>query len=113
MNSSEFKYHTGLVKLNEYLFHLNNECKHGQFDVAQNTFLDLQQHWQRQDVLLKSIQNQLVQKSYCPSDSLQRLEKFLNNIYLFSERGHDRTLVIKEIRRITSRIDRMQNIPGY
>ncbi|MDQ6480173.1 hypothetical protein [Dyadobacter sp. LHD-138] len=112
MSSSEFKYHTGLVKINEYLFHLHNECKRGQFDVAQNTFLDLQQHWQRQDVLLKSIQNQLVRKSYFPSDSLHRLEKFLNNIYLSSSNGHDSTLVMKEIRRINSRIDQMQSLSG-
>lgn len=111
LNRTESQYQSGIIKIQQYLSHLNAECRRGQFDIAQNTFLDLQQHWQRQDVLFKSMQNPTsIPTYYHPSDSLATLEKYLNQLYDSSGQKFNPDLVIKEIRRITDKVDNMQRV---
>ncbi|MBE9462187.1 hypothetical protein ACFP1I_13190 [Dyadobacter subterraneus] len=82
LNHTESQYQSGIIKIQQYLFHLNNGCRRGEFDVAQNTFLDLQHHWQRQDVIAKSLRIPAFSAtSYFPSDSLATLEGYLNQLY--------------------------------
>ncbi|MCF2447426.1 hypothetical protein L0657_25960 [Dyadobacter sp. CY345] len=107
-NPNGYRFYAGVTKINEYLFHLGNECRRGQFEVAQNTFLDMQQDWQRLDVLVKSIPDTSFQKNYWPSDSLHNLEKYLNELYLTNDREQQPMTIIKEIKRINSKIDRMR-----
>lgn len=111
LNRTESQYQSGVIKIQQYLSHLNVECRRGQFDIAQNTFLDLQQHWQRQDILFKSLQNPTsLNPLYPPSDSLATLEKYLNQLYDSSGQKFNPDLVIKEIRRITDKVDKMQHV---
>ena len=108
MNRNESGFYNGVSKISEYLFHLNNECRRGQFDIAQNTFLDMQLHWQRLDVFVKTNPDTSLHKNYRPSDSLRNLEKYLNELYLSNERQKNSLLIIKEIKRINGKMDRMQ-----
>ncbi len=111
LSRTESQYQIGVIKIQQYLSHLNSECRRGQFDIAQNTFLDMQQHWQRQDVLFKSLQNPaLITTHYHPSDSLATLEKYLNQLYDSSGQKFNPDLIIMEIRRITDRVDNMQRV---
>jgi len=110
INRNVSGFYNGISKINEYLFHLSNECRRGQFDVAQNTFLDMQQHWQRLDVLVKTNPETHFDINYWPSDSLRNLEKYLNELYLSNEREQYSLLIIKEIKRINSKIDQMQEL---
>ncbi|MCF0057019.1 hypothetical protein [Dyadobacter sp. CY356] len=111
LNRTEAQYQSGIIKIQEYLFHLNNECRRGQYDVAQNTFLDMQQHWQRQDVIFGSLQkSSSFALKYYPSDSLATLELYLNQLHDFSGQKFNPELIIKEIRRINDKVD---NMPRY
>ena len=109
LNRTESQYQSGIIKIQQYLFHLNSECRRGEFDVAQNTFLDLQQHWQRQDVIFKSLQNPAFPATnYFPSDSLATLESYLNQLYECSGQQFNHDFILREIGRITDKVDRMQ-----
>lgn len=108
LNRTETQYEYGLIKIQQYLFHLNNECRRGQYDVAQNTFLDMQQHWQRQDVLFGSLQkSSSFALNYYTSDSLETLERYLNQLHDFSGQNFNPEQIIKEIRRINDKVDNM------
>lgn len=107
-NPNGYRFYAGVTKINEYLFHLGNECRRGKFEVAQNTFLDMQQDWQRLDVLVKSIPDTSIHKNYWPSDSLDNLEKYLNELYLTNDRVTQPMTIIKEIKRMNVKIDRMR-----
>jgi len=110
MSRNETGFYQGISKISEYLFHLGNECRRGQFDVAQNTFLDMQQHWQRLDVLINSMPDSSIQKNYWPSDSLQILEKHLNEIYLSEDQEKHPFEILKEINRISSKVEKIQEL---
>lgn len=82
--------------IHKYLNHLYTQHNQRKYEEAQNTFLDLLQVWQYQDVLAKS----MAVKNYFPSDSLQQLHALLN----LPASNTNQERVIKEIRRINSRL---------
>lgn len=111
LNHSESKYHSGVVKIQQYLFHLASECKAGRFEIAQNTFLDLQHHWERQDVLFKTIKNQSGHElNYLSSESLDILEKHLNQLYLTPHHPTRTVLIIREIKKLNAKLDQMSSV---
>lgn len=98
------RYKDNWIKINQYLYNLYIECGNGRLHVAQNTFLDIQQLWQYQDVLAGIIHRDDRDMRYFPSDSLSKLENYLENL----RRNPDKksTLeVIREISRINEQID--------
>jgi predicted ATP-dependent Lon-type protease len=106
--SFEYRYHIGLVKINQYLSELNNQCRKGETDIAHNTFLELRQHWQRLDVIVLASHNSGLPKIYFPSDSLKNLEFYLNKLKMYETGDTAIFSVLKEIKRINEKIDRIE-----
>lgn len=107
-DSFEHRYHTGLVKINQYLSELNNQCRKGETDLAHNTFLELRQHWQRLDVIVLARNNPCLSKIHYSSDSLENLEMNLNNLEMYDAGDTAIFSVLREIKRINKRIDQIE-----
>jgi hypothetical protein len=107
-DSFEHRYHADLVKINQYLSELNNQCRKGETDVAHNTFLELRQHWQRLDVIVLARNNPGLSKIHLYSDSLENLEMNLNNLEMYDAGDTAIFSVLREIKRINKRIDQIE-----
>lgn len=92
----EIRFEQNQALIHKYLDLIYNQYNHRKYDEAQNTFLDLRQMCQYQDVDAKSV----FVKNYLPSDSLQ----LLNTLLELPGSNTNRTLVIEEIRRINLKL---------
>jgi len=107
-NRDESGFYSCLDKISQYIFCLSSECRCRQFDIAQNTFLDMQQQWQRLDILALAFQDDVFYKTCWSSESLLNLEGYLNELYLSGEDEICHAKITKEIKRIYKKVDQMQ-----
>ncbi|WP_138279741.1 hypothetical protein [Dyadobacter sediminis] len=84
------------ILIHKYLDLVYKQYNQRKYDEAHNTFLDLLQVWQYQDVLARSV----AVKDYLPSDSLHKLHAVLEQ----PVNNANRYRFIKEIRRIKLRL---------
>lgn len=99
-------YKASLIRFNQTLFELGDQCRKGQIDVAQNTYLDLLKDWQLLDVKVKTEANPL--KKYYPSDSIQNLGILVDKIGQSQDKPAAVMLVTLEIKKINEKIDQMK-----
>jgi hypothetical protein len=102
MNSkSTNKAPSHLLQINILLHSLRTQCVNEDLDGAQNTFLDLMQEWQYQDVIMINKKHEY----YFPSDSLARLDSLLSQLNKSRENKPIMQMVLREIKLINRKID--------
>ena len=91
------------LEIQKLLLRISQECRMGQVDQAQNSFLELQQEWQRMDVVAKNIPS-ISRESYFPSDSLNTLGNLIDSLYTSKNSDVISNLTI-EMQYIVDKID--------
>ncbi len=101
-------YTANLIRLTRHLANLQVHCRQGRVDYVQNTFLELKQEWQFQDVLAKSAHEPGLMRQYVPSDSLYRLENYIRTLTNSPDTDRSIRAILAEIKRMNEALDRMQ-----
>ncbi|KAA0989801.1 hypothetical protein [Dyadobacter aurulentus] len=92
------------ANINKLLFVFSRQCNLEQVEEAIDTFLEIQQEWERKDVLFSRSSSPTL--DYYPSDSLKRLGELL---LVFSKSPTNKSAKIKimqEIKSINAKVDR-------
>lgn len=99
-------YQNNLRIIHKRLFQIYTDARCEKINEAENTFLDLQQLWYRQDLLAKFNKDPQVTQLHFPSDSLIKLKKLLEHMQ--QDPSHERfKLVAQEIKRIQQHLDQV------